>query len=81
MWWWFTQEAISDSCNGMQPSRFFCPWDFPGKNTGVGGHFLLQGNLPDPGIEPVSRMSPALADGFFATSTTWDLPEISKMIE
>ena len=21
----------------------FCPWDFPGKNTGVGGHFLLQG--------------------------------------
>jgi len=21
----------------------FCPWDFPGKNTGVGCHFLLQG--------------------------------------
>ena len=20
-----------------------CPWDFPGKNTGVGNHFLLQG--------------------------------------
>ena len=20
-----------------------CPWDFPGKNTGVGCHFLLQG--------------------------------------
>ena len=29
----------------------------PGKNTGVGCHFLLQGNLPDPGIEP---RSPAL---------------------
>ena len=28
------------------------PWGFPGKNTGVGYHFLLQGNLPDPGIEP-----------------------------
>ena len=27
------------------------PWDFPGKNTGVGWHFLLQGNLPNPGIE------------------------------
>ena len=26
--------------------RFFCPWDFPGKNTGVGCHFLLQGILP-----------------------------------
>ena len=21
---------------------FLCPWDFPGKNTGVGCHFLLQ---------------------------------------
>ena len=23
-----------------------CPWDFPGKNTGVGFHFLLQGIFP-----------------------------------
>ena len=22
-----------------------CPWDFPGKNTGVGCHFLLRGNF------------------------------------
>ena len=28
-----------------------CPWDSPGKNTGVGCHALLQGNLPNPGIE------------------------------
>ena len=32
--------------------------DFQGKNTEVGCHFLLQGNLPDPGIEPEP---PALA--------------------
>ena len=25
------------------PARLFCPWDFPGKNTGVDCHFLLQG--------------------------------------
>ena len=25
-----------------QPSRVFCPWDSPGKNTGEGCHFLLQ---------------------------------------
>ena len=25
-----------------QPTRLFCPWDSPGKNTGVGCHFLLQ---------------------------------------
>ena len=30
------------------------------------------GDLPDPGIEPVSLMSPALANGFFTTSVTWD---------
>ena len=29
------------------------------------------GDLPDPGIEPVSLMSPALAGGFFITSTIW----------
>ena len=29
------------------------------------------GDLPDPGIEPVSLMCPALAGGFFTTSATW----------
>ena len=29
--------------HGLQPARFLCPWDFPGKNTEVGCHFLLQG--------------------------------------
>ena len=32
----------------------FCPWNSPGKNTGVDNHSLLQGDLPDPWIEPVS---------------------------
>ena len=26
----------------QQPSKLHCPWDSPGKNTGVGCHFLLQ---------------------------------------
>ena len=34
--------------------------DFPGKNTGVGCHSLLQGIFPDPGIVPLSPVSPAL---------------------
>ena len=29
--------------HGLQPTRFLCSWDFPGKNTGVCCHFLLQG--------------------------------------
>ena len=30
------------------------------------------GVLPDPGIEPASLISPALAGGFFTTSATWE---------
>ena len=30
------------------------------------------GDLPDPGIEPVSLTSPTLSGGFFTTSTTWE---------
>ena len=41
---------------------------FPGKNTGVGCHFLPSpGDLPDPGTELLSPGSPALAGRFFAT--------------
>ena len=28
--------------HGQQPTRLLCPWDSPGKNTGVGCHFLLR---------------------------------------
>ena len=39
--------ALSAQCcltmrpRGLQPARLLCPWRFPGKNTGVGCHFLL----------------------------------------
>ena len=35
---------MSDSVQAhrRQPTRLLCPWDSPGKNTGVGCHFLLQ---------------------------------------
>ena len=37
-------SVVSDSVrpHGLQPTRLLCPWDSPGKNTGVGCHFLLQ---------------------------------------
>ena len=28
--------------HGLQPTRLLCPWHSPGKNTGVGCHFLLE---------------------------------------
>ena len=38
--------------HGLQPTRILCPWDFPGKTTGVSCHFLLQGILPTQGLNP-----------------------------
>ena len=40
--------------HGLQPARFLCPWDSPGRNTRVGHHFLLQG------IFPTQRQNPCL---------------------
>ena len=33
-------------------ARLLCPWDFPGKNTGVGCHFLLKGIFLTQGSNP-----------------------------
>ena len=45
---------------GLQPSRLLCAWDFPGKNTGVGSHFLLQGTFLSHGLN--LRLLHRLAD-------------------
>ena len=37
---------------GLWPDRLLCPWNSPGKNTGVGCHFLLQGILPTQELNP-----------------------------
>ena len=43
--WWFklSCSVVSDSLwpHGLSPARLLYPWNFPGKNTGVGCHFLL----------------------------------------
>ena len=36
----------------MGPARFLCPWNSPGKNAGVGSHFLLQEIFPTQGLNP-----------------------------
>ena len=35
--------------HGLYSTRILCPWNFPGKNTGVGCRFLLQGIFPTQG--------------------------------
>ena len=57
------------------PTRLLCPWDSPGKNTGVGCCFLLQGLFPTQGSNPASLMSPALAGGLFTTTPQKETPE------
>ena len=37
---------------GLWPARLLCPWDSPGKNTGVSCHSLLQGVFPTQGSDP-----------------------------
>ena len=72
-------SVVSDSFRpyGLSAARRLCPWDSPGKNTGVGCHFLLQGNLPDPGIEtesPTFLALPSNASRFFFFFFTTDPP-------
>ena len=35
-----------------QPTRLLCPWDSPGKNTGVDCYALFQGIFPIQGLNP-----------------------------
>ena len=51
-----------------------CPWDYPGKNTLVCCHALLQGNLPDLGIKPISPASPELQAGSLPTEPPGKAP-------
>ena len=43
--------------HGLKPTRLFCSWDFPGKNTGVGSHSLLQTSSRPQNWTPVSWIS------------------------
>ena len=49
--WNWNCSGMSDSQwpHGLQPTRHLCPWDFPGKSTGVGCHCLLREQFLEPG--------------------------------
>ena len=42
--WKWSCSVVSNSLwpHGLWPTKLLCPWDSPGKSTGVGCHFLLQ---------------------------------------
>ena len=46
--WKWSRSVVSSSerPQGLEPTRLLRPWDFPGKSTGVGCHFLHNMNEP-----------------------------------
>ena len=56
-------SVVSDSVwpHGLKPTRLLRPWDSPGKNTGVGFHFLLQCMKVENESE-VAHLCPTLRD-------------------
>ena len=66
-------SVTSDSLqpHGLQPTRLLCPWGFSKHEYWTELPCPPPGDLPEPGITATSFASPALAGGFFSTSTTF----------
>ena len=71
---WFTGQlwpaqvcsVVSDSLQyGLEITMLLCPWNFPGENTGLGCHFLLQGIFLTQGLNLCLLRLCALAGTFF----------------
>ena len=71
---WVSHSVMPDSLwpHGLKPASLHHPWDAPGKNTSLA--VPLSRGSSNPGIEPASLKSPALAGRLFITSATWDAP-------
>ena len=59
-------------------SRLLCPQDFPGKNSGVGFHFLQQVIFPTQGSNLCLLHLLHWAGGFFTNCTTWEATNLIK---
>ena len=66
-------SGVSDSWwpHRLQPARLLCPWDSPGKNTGVGCRASSRGSSWPRDWTQVSYVS-CMAGGFFTTSAPWE---------
>ena len=66
-------SGLTLQSHGLQLARLLCPWDSPGKNTGVG---CMPSSRESSQFRDgtTSLKSPALAGGFITTSATWEIP-------
>ena len=66
-------SVVSDSVTpGTVACQVFLSLAFSRQEYWSGLPYPPPGDLPDPGIKPVSLKSSALVGGFFTTSTTWE---------
>ena len=74
------RPVSSDSfqSRGPEPTTLLCPWNFPGKNTGVGCHFLLQGFFLTQDPTWVSWIS-CIGRGVLYSCATWESLFDSKL--
>ena len=71
----FSRSVVSDSASPWAVARQApLSMGLPRQEYWSRLPFPSLGDLPDPGIKPASLVSPALAGGYFATSTTWEAP-------
>ena len=68
-----TQSCLTLCPHGLWPIRLLCPWNFPGKNTLVGCHILLQGIFPTQGSNP-SLLHLLHWQAEFLLLATWEAP-------
>ena len=67
---YLTHLPVGIPCRDCRAASILCPWDFPGKNNGVGCHFLLQGIFPTLGSNPCLLHWRAVSL-FLATRESW----------
>ena len=61
------KSSLTLQFHGLQSTRLLCLWDFSRQEYWGGLPFSSPGDLPNPGIEPPSPESPALAGRLFTT--------------
>ena len=74
MVWWYTHVQLLQSCLTAWTVAHQAPLSmgFSRQEYWSELPFPPPGDLPNPGIELVSLVSPALAGGFFTISMTWE---------
>ena len=79
-WMCAVTSVVSDSLwpYGPESARLLCPWDSPGKNSGMGSHALPQRIFPTQELNLHLFRLLALADRFFTTSETREAPSACR---